>query len=212
MIIPLLKVDREFRVQKALFSAGFPVPQPLLLCTDAEVIGTDFYLMEHVKVSLSNSSEHEVLTSKIYSTSTLPLLHILIMIGDICTLLLSVVAIKKWTPSLKLKGVMISCLLLVQGRVFRDLRLPGVRAAERAALYVAAVEVLAKLHSMDLASLNLEGYGKGTGYCKRQVRQPNQSKQLRFYRYDIQKHLILLFRCPPGQSNTSQPPTETFQP
>lgn len=98
------KVDREFRVQKALFSAGFPVPQPLLHCTDAEVMGTDFYLMEHVK-----------------------------------------------------------------GRVFRDLRLPGVRAAERTALYVAAVEVLAKLHSLDLASLDLEGYGKGPGYCKRQV-------------------------------------------
>ncbi|XP_041670325.1 acyl-CoA dehydrogenase family member 11 isoform X2 [Cheilinus undulatus] len=99
------KVDREYRVQKALFSAGFPVPQPLLHCTDAEVIGTDFYLMEHVK-----------------------------------------------------------------GRIFRDLRLPGVRAAERTALYVAAVEVLAKLHSLDLASLNLEGYGKGPGYCKRQAR------------------------------------------
>ncbi|XP_042256179.1 acyl-CoA dehydrogenase family member 11 isoform X2 [Thunnus maccoyii] len=98
------KVDREYRVQKALFSVGFPVPEPLLYCTDAEVIGTEFYLMEHVK-----------------------------------------------------------------GRIFRDLRLPGVSAAERSALYVAAVEVLAKLHSLDLVSLNLEGYGKGPGYCRRQV-------------------------------------------
>ncbi|XP_044032726.1 nephrocystin-3 isoform X2 [Siniperca chuatsi] len=98
------KVDREYRVQKALFSAGFPVPQPLLHCTDADVIGTEFYLMQHVK-----------------------------------------------------------------GRIFRDLRLPGVSAAERTALYVAAAEVLAKLHSQDLALLNLEGYGKGSGYCKRQV-------------------------------------------
>uniref|UniRef100_A0A671WCG3 Acyl-CoA dehydrogenase family member 11 n=1 Tax=Sparus aurata TaxID=8175 RepID=A0A671WCG3_SPAAU len=99
------KVDREYRVQKALFSAGFPVPKPLLHCTDTDVIGTEFYLMEHVK----------------------------------------------------------------QGRIFRDLRLPGVSAAERAALYVASVELLAKLHSLDLSSLNLEGYGKGPGYCKRQV-------------------------------------------
>uniref|UniRef100_A0A8C8EKS3 Acyl-CoA dehydrogenase family member 11 n=1 Tax=Oncorhynchus tshawytscha TaxID=74940 RepID=A0A8C8EKS3_ONCTS len=98
------KVDREYRVQKALFSAGFPVPQPLLHCTDAEVIGTEFYLMEHV-----------------------------------------------------------------QGRIFQDLRLPGVSAAERAALYVSAVEVLARLHSLDLTSLDLEGYGRGPGYCKRQV-------------------------------------------
>uniref|UniRef100_A0A667YS62 Acyl-CoA dehydrogenase family member 11 n=1 Tax=Myripristis murdjan TaxID=586833 RepID=A0A667YS62_9TELE len=98
------KVDREYQVQKTLFSAGFPVPQPFLLCTDTSVIGTEFYLMEHVK-----------------------------------------------------------------GRIFRDIRLPGVRAAERAALYVAAVEVLARLHSLDLTSLNLEGYGRGPGYCKRQV-------------------------------------------
>ncbi|XP_029955970.1 acyl-CoA dehydrogenase family member 11 [Salarias fasciatus] len=98
------KVDREYRVQKALFSAGFPVPQPILHCTDVEVIGTEFYLMDHVK-----------------------------------------------------------------GRTFRDLRLPGVSPAERSALYVAAVEVLAKLHSLGLASLNLEGYGRGPGYCRRQV-------------------------------------------
>uniref|UniRef100_A0A8C9ZYM8 Acyl-CoA dehydrogenase family member 11 n=1 Tax=Sander lucioperca TaxID=283035 RepID=A0A8C9ZYM8_SANLU len=99
------KMDREYRVQKALFSAGFPVPQPLLHCTDVEIIGTEFYLMEHVR----------------------------------------------------------------QGRIFRDIRLPGVSPAERTALYVAAVEALAKVHSLDLASLNLEGYGKGSGYCKRQV-------------------------------------------
>lgn len=37
-------------MQKALFAAGFPVPQPLLHCTDVDVVGTEFYLMEHVKV------------------------------------------------------------------------------------------------------------------------------------------------------------------
>lgn len=56
-----------------------------------------------------------------------------------------------------------------QGRMFWDLRLPEVSAAERTALYVAAVEMLAKLHSLDLASLDLQGYGKGLDYCKRQV-------------------------------------------
>lgn len=53
--------------------------------------------------------------------------------------------------------------------MFWDLRLPEVSAAERAALYVAAVEMLAKLHSLDLASLDLEGFGKGLDYCRRQV-------------------------------------------
>lgn len=41
-------VDREFRVISALHASGFPVPQPYVLCEDDEVIGTAFYLMEHV--------------------------------------------------------------------------------------------------------------------------------------------------------------------
>ncbi|XP_062841210.1 acyl-CoA dehydrogenase family member 11 [Trichomycterus rosablanca] len=98
------KVDREFAVQKALQSVGFPVPHPLLYCSDTDVIGTEFYMMEHV-----------------------------------------------------------------QGRIFRDPRLPGISAAERSALYVAAVEVLARLHSVNIAALGLLRYGKGSGYCKRQV-------------------------------------------
>ncbi|XP_053344186.1 acyl-CoA dehydrogenase family member 11 [Clarias gariepinus] len=98
------KVDREYAVQKALHSIDFPVPQPLLYCLDRNVIGTEFYIMEHV-----------------------------------------------------------------QGRIFRDPRLPGISATERSALYVAAVEVLARLHSVDLTKLDLVGFGKGPGYAKRQV-------------------------------------------
>ncbi|XP_012306650.1 acyl-CoA dehydrogenase family member 11 isoform X4 [Aotus nancymaae] len=43
------KIDREFKVQKALFSIGFPVPKPILYCSDTSVIGTEFYIMEHVQ-------------------------------------------------------------------------------------------------------------------------------------------------------------------
>ncbi len=39
---------REHRVLEALAKAGFPAPRPVLLCTDPEVIGAPFYLMEHV--------------------------------------------------------------------------------------------------------------------------------------------------------------------
>lgn len=46
----LLQVDREYHVQKALFAAGFPVPEPLLYCSDVSVIGTEFYVMQHVQV------------------------------------------------------------------------------------------------------------------------------------------------------------------
>uniref|UniRef100_A0A8C2SXE5 Acyl-CoA dehydrogenase family member 11 n=1 Tax=Coturnix japonica TaxID=93934 RepID=A0A8C2SXE5_COTJA len=98
------KVDREYHVQKALFSAGFPVPKPLLYCSDVSVIGTEFYVMQHVK-----------------------------------------------------------------GRIFRDASLPEVGPAERSALYLAMIETLAQMHSFDLRSLGLQGYGRGPGYCRRQV-------------------------------------------
>ena len=42
-------VEREYRVTEVLHRAGFPTPRPLLLCAEADVIGTAFYLMEHVE-------------------------------------------------------------------------------------------------------------------------------------------------------------------
>jgi aminoglycoside phosphotransferase (APT) family kinase protein len=39
---------REHKVLDALSRAGFPAPRPLRLCTDPDVIGAPFYLMEHV--------------------------------------------------------------------------------------------------------------------------------------------------------------------
>ena len=42
-------VDREYRIIKAMKSAGVPVPEPYLLCTDDSVIGTPFYVMERVR-------------------------------------------------------------------------------------------------------------------------------------------------------------------
>ena len=38
-------VDREYRAIAGLYPTGFPVAQPYGLCTDHEVIGTDFYVM-----------------------------------------------------------------------------------------------------------------------------------------------------------------------
>uniref|UniRef100_H3AJ60 Aminoglycoside phosphotransferase domain-containing protein n=1 Tax=Latimeria chalumnae TaxID=7897 RepID=H3AJ60_LATCH len=98
------KIDREYRVQKALSSVGFPVPPPILYCDDCSVIGTEFYVMGHI-----------------------------------------------------------------QGRIFRDIALPGISPAERRALNVGMIETLARIHSFDYRALGLEGYGKGRGYCKRQV-------------------------------------------
>ena len=41
-------VDREFRVISALYAADFPVPRPYLLCSDEEIVGTVFYVMEYM--------------------------------------------------------------------------------------------------------------------------------------------------------------------
>jgi len=42
-------VDREYRVISALYAAGFPVPRPVLLCDDDEIVGTMFFVMEFVE-------------------------------------------------------------------------------------------------------------------------------------------------------------------
>lgn len=41
-------VDREYRVLRALWGTGVPVPYAALLCEDPEVIGTPFFVMGHV--------------------------------------------------------------------------------------------------------------------------------------------------------------------
>lgn len=41
-------MKREFRVISALHPTAVPVPEPLLLCEDSEVLGAPFYVMEYV--------------------------------------------------------------------------------------------------------------------------------------------------------------------
>ena len=41
-------VDREFRIISALHAAGFPVPRPVLMCSDESIVGTMFFVMEFV--------------------------------------------------------------------------------------------------------------------------------------------------------------------
>jgi aminoglycoside phosphotransferase (APT) family kinase protein len=41
-------IEREYRVMTALQGSGVPVPRTLLLCSDSQVVGTPFFLMEHV--------------------------------------------------------------------------------------------------------------------------------------------------------------------
>lgn len=42
------RVDREYRVQKAVYGKGVPVPEMIALCQDPGVLGQDFYVMRYV--------------------------------------------------------------------------------------------------------------------------------------------------------------------
>jgi aminoglycoside phosphotransferase (APT) family kinase protein len=57
----------------------------------------------------------------------------------------------------------------LEGRIFRDPAMPEVDAAERAQIYSAMSDTLAKLHRVDWQGVGLEGFGKPTGYLARQI-------------------------------------------
>ena len=41
-------IDREYKVLEALYGSAVPVAKPILYCTDKDIIGSEFYLMEFV--------------------------------------------------------------------------------------------------------------------------------------------------------------------
>jgi aminoglycoside phosphotransferase (APT) family kinase protein len=57
----------------------------------------------------------------------------------------------------------------VEGRVFRNYTLPDSAPAERAAIYDAMNDVLARLHRLDPAAVGLGDYGKIGAYAARQI-------------------------------------------
>jgi aminoglycoside phosphotransferase (APT) family kinase protein len=63
------------------------------------------------------------------------------------------------------------------GRVFWEPQMPGSNPAERAAIYDAMNDTIAKLHSFDPAQIGLGDFGKGESYVARQV--ARWSKQYR---------------------------------
>jgi len=65
----------------------------------------------------------------------------------------------------------------VDGRVFWEPQMPGSDRAERAAVYDAMNETIARLHSFDPARIDLADFGRGENYVARQVER--WSKQYR---------------------------------
>ena len=57
----------------------------------------------------------------------------------------------------------------LEGRIFRDARLPGLAPAERAAIYDNLNDTLARLHAVDYAAIGLADYGRPGNYFERQI-------------------------------------------
>ncbi len=72
----------------------------------------------------------------------------------------------------------------LEGRIFRDARLPDLQPAERSAVYDAMNDMLAKLHKVDYRAVGLESYGRPGNYYERQIKR--WTKQYR----DAQTELI----------------------
>lgn len=57
----------------------------------------------------------------------------------------------------------------LEGRIFRNARLPGMTRAERAAIYDNLNDTLARLHAVDFAGIGLADYGRPGDYFQRQL-------------------------------------------
>ena len=78
---------------------------------------------------------------------------------------------------LEVIGVDFYIMGFADGRVFRHLDLPELTPPERREIYLAMVDVMAKLHQVDFRAVGLEGYGREGGYLARQLRRWTQQYQ-----------------------------------
>lgn len=66
-------------------------------------------------------------------------------------------------------GTVFYVMEFVEGRIIWDLLIPGVNNKERAAIYDAMNETLAKLHTTNYSALGLDDFGKPGNYFARQI-------------------------------------------
>jgi aminoglycoside phosphotransferase (APT) family kinase protein len=57
----------------------------------------------------------------------------------------------------------------LEGRIFRDARLPGMQPAERAAIFDNLNATLARLHQVDVGAIGLADFGRPGNYFQRQI-------------------------------------------
>ncbi len=66
-------------------------------------------------------------------------------------------------------GTLFYVMEALDGRVVQDSSIPGVTPAQRAAMYDAMNDVLARLHTVDWRAIGLDGFGKPGNYFARQI-------------------------------------------
>ena len=66
-------------------------------------------------------------------------------------------------------GTLFYVMAALDGRVVHDSSIPGATPLERAAMYDAMNDVLARLHRVDWRAVGLEGFGKPGNYFGRQI-------------------------------------------
>lgn len=89
------------------------------------------------------------------------------------------------------------------GRVFWEPQMPGSDAAERAAIYDAMNDTIARLHAFDPAAIGLGDFGKGENYVARQV--DRWSKQYRASQTETIEPMERLMDWLPGHIPPSGP-------
>jgi aminoglycoside phosphotransferase (APT) family kinase protein len=93
----------------------------------------------------------------------------------------------------------------LEGRIFRDARLPGMAPAERAAIYDELNAVLARLHGVDYAAIGLGDYGRPGNYFTRQIdRWTRQYRGAETERIEAMEQLIAVLpeRAPKVEATT----------
>ena len=58
------QIEREYSMLKTLHSQQYPVPKPLLLCNNENIIGTPFYVMEFVEGRIFRDPELKSLSAE----------------------------------------------------------------------------------------------------------------------------------------------------
>ncbi len=93
----------------------------------------------------------------------------------------------------------------LEGRIFRDARLPGMAPAERAAIYDELNAILAQLHGVDYAAVGLGDYGRPGNYFTRQIdRWTRQYRGAETERIEAMEALIAVLpeRAPTDETTT----------